>query len=115
MRNKKWVRLLAYVTGSVSQELLLQNEYLAAENRILKGEAALEIHRGRHRDRQPCHRDARLPGPDCLLWRRFLGHCPHARPPRNGGACSDPSSAGAPRIPSEEAALAMASRGHRAS
>jgi hypothetical protein len=34
MRNKKWVRLLAYVTGSVNQELLLQNEYLAAENRI---------------------------------------------------------------------------------
>ena len=36
MRNKKWVRLLAYVTGSVNQELLLQNEYLAAENRILR-------------------------------------------------------------------------------
>jgi len=35
MRNKKWVQLLAYVTGSVNQELLLQNEYLAAENRIL--------------------------------------------------------------------------------
>ena len=35
MRNQKWVRLLAYVTGSVNQELLLQNEYLAAENRIL--------------------------------------------------------------------------------
>ena len=35
MRNKKWLRLLAYVTGSVNQELLLQNEYLAAENRIL--------------------------------------------------------------------------------
>jgi hypothetical protein len=32
MRNKKWVRLLAYVTGSVSQELPLQNEYLGAEN-----------------------------------------------------------------------------------
>ena len=30
------VRLLAYVTGSVNQELLLQNEYLAAENRILR-------------------------------------------------------------------------------
>ena len=29
-------RLLAYVTGSVNQELLLQNEYLAAENRILR-------------------------------------------------------------------------------
>jgi hypothetical protein len=27
---------LAYVTGLVNQELLLQNEYLAAENRILK-------------------------------------------------------------------------------
>jgi hypothetical protein len=36
MRNKKWVRLVAYVTGSVNQELLLQNEYLAAENRILR-------------------------------------------------------------------------------
>jgi hypothetical protein len=27
---------LAYVTGLVNQELLLQNEYLVAENRILK-------------------------------------------------------------------------------
>jgi len=36
MRNKKWMRLLAYVSGSVNQELLLQNEYLAAENRILR-------------------------------------------------------------------------------
>jgi hypothetical protein len=30
MGNKKSVRLLAYVTGSVNQELLLKNEYLAA-------------------------------------------------------------------------------------
>jgi len=29
-------RLLAFVTGLVNQELLLQNEYLAWENRILK-------------------------------------------------------------------------------
>ena len=29
-------RLLAYVTGLVNRELLLQNEYLAAENRILR-------------------------------------------------------------------------------
>src|ERR1700675_583748 len=36
MRNKKWLRLLAYVAGSVNQQLLLQNEYLAAENRILR-------------------------------------------------------------------------------
>jgi hypothetical protein len=27
---------LAYVTGLVNQELMLPNEYLAAENRILK-------------------------------------------------------------------------------
>jgi hypothetical protein len=38
MRNKKWVRLLAYVTGSVNQELLLQNECLATENRILRAQ-----------------------------------------------------------------------------
>src|SRR6202051_205582 len=36
MRNNRWVRLLAYVTGSVNQELLLRNEYLAAENRVLR-------------------------------------------------------------------------------
>jgi hypothetical protein len=31
-----WARMLAYVTGTVDQELLLRNEYLAAENRIFK-------------------------------------------------------------------------------
>jgi len=30
-----WARILAYVTGTVDQELLARNEYLAAENRIL--------------------------------------------------------------------------------
>jgi len=31
-----WTRIiLAYVTGTVDQELLARNEYLAAENRIL--------------------------------------------------------------------------------
>ena len=29
-----WARILAYVTGTVDQELLARNEYLAAENRI---------------------------------------------------------------------------------
>src|SRR3979411_1992496 len=33
-----WARLLAYVTGTVNQELFLRNEYLAAENRILRGQ-----------------------------------------------------------------------------
>jgi hypothetical protein len=31
-----WVRILAYVTGMVDQELLARTEYLVAENRILK-------------------------------------------------------------------------------
>ena len=33
-----WARMLAYITGTVDQELLLRNEYLAAENRILKAQ-----------------------------------------------------------------------------
>ena len=33
-----WARILAYITGTVDQELLLRNEYLAAENRILKAQ-----------------------------------------------------------------------------
>ena len=33
-----WARILAYITGSVNQELLLRNEYLVAENRILKAQ-----------------------------------------------------------------------------
>jgi hypothetical protein len=34
----EWARILAYVTGTVDQELLARNEYLAAENRILKAQ-----------------------------------------------------------------------------
>ena len=30
-----WARILAYVTGTVDQELLSRNEYLVTENRIL--------------------------------------------------------------------------------
>ena len=33
-----WVRILAYITGTVDQELLLRNEDLLAENRILKAQ-----------------------------------------------------------------------------
>src|SRR5215204_3809937 len=35
-KGNDWARLLAYVTRLVNQELLLQNEYLSAENRILR-------------------------------------------------------------------------------
>ncbi len=33
-----WKRILAYITGSVDQELLLRNEYLLGENRILRNQ-----------------------------------------------------------------------------
>ncbi len=31
-----WRKMVAYITGTVDEELLLRNEYLAAENRILR-------------------------------------------------------------------------------
>jgi putative transposase len=37
------VRLLAYVSGSVNQELLQQNEHLAAENRILRAKLPTKL------------------------------------------------------------------------
>jgi hypothetical protein len=33
-----WAQLLAYVAGTVDRELLLRNEYLATENRILNAQ-----------------------------------------------------------------------------
>ena len=36
-----WARILVYVTGTVDQELLARNEYLATENRILKDQLML--------------------------------------------------------------------------
>ena len=38
-----WARILAYITGTVDQELLLRNEYLAAENRILKAQLKMPL------------------------------------------------------------------------
>ena len=39
MRDRfHWARLLAFVTGLVNQELLLRNEYLAAENRVFRAQ-----------------------------------------------------------------------------
>jgi hypothetical protein len=33
-----WKTVLAYITGTVDQELLLRNEYLVTENRILRNQ-----------------------------------------------------------------------------
>jgi putative transposase len=39
-----WARLLAYITGTVDQELLMRNEYLVAENRILRAQVKGRLH-----------------------------------------------------------------------
>ena len=61
MRNNKWVRLLAYVTGSVNQELLLQHEYLASENLILRGKLPSRL-RLSNPERATLGRDREAPG-----------------------------------------------------
>src|ERR1700680_3651921 len=84
MRSNKWGRLLAYVTGSVNQELLLQNEYLASENRILRAklpsrlrlsdsERATLAEIGKRLGRKALREVARVAQPDTILaWYRKL-------------------------------------------
>ena len=84
MRNKKWLKLLAYVTGAVNQELLLQNEYLAAEHRILRAklpsrlrwsdpERAILAEIGRRVGRKALREVASIAKPDTILaWYRRL-------------------------------------------
>src|SRR6058998_3567397 len=85
MTDNKLVRLLTYVTGLVNQELLLQNEYLAAENRILRAylpsrlqlsnperETLAEI--GKRLGRKALARVACVAKPDTILawYRKFV-------------------------------------------
>jgi putative transposase len=84
MRNNKWVRLLAYVTCGVNQELLLQNEYLAAENLILRAklpsrlrlsdpERATLAEIGKRLERKALQKVACIAKPDTILaWYRRL-------------------------------------------
>ena len=39
-----WKTMLAYVTGSVNEELLRRNEYLLTENRILRAQIPGRVH-----------------------------------------------------------------------
>jgi homeodomain-containing protein len=78
------MRLLAYVTGSVKEELVLQNEYLAAENRILRAklpsrlrlsdpERATLAEIGRRVGRKALREVASIAKPDTILaWYRRL-------------------------------------------
>jgi hypothetical protein len=40
---RHWARLSAFVTGLVNQELLLRNEYVMAENRILRSRLSTRL------------------------------------------------------------------------
>ena len=88
MRDRfHWARLLAFVTGLVNQELLLRNEYLAAENRILKAhlpsrlrlsdaERSTLAEIAKRLGRKALKDVSRLAKPDTLLawYRRLVAH-----------------------------------------
>ena len=88
MRDRfHWARLLAFVTGLVNQELLLRNEYLAAENRILRGhlpsrlrlsdaERSTLAEIAKRLGRKALQDIARVAKPDTILawYRRLVAH-----------------------------------------
>jgi putative transposase len=105
MQNNKRARLLAYVAGLVNQPLLLQNEYLVGENRILRSHFPTRLHMsdperstlaeiGRRLGRRGLEQVSGVAQPDTILaWyrrliaRKFDGSqrrsCP-GRPPLDG-------------------------------
>src|SRR5258708_8022107 len=84
MNGNQCARLLAYVAGLVNQELLLQNEYLAAENRILRAHLPARLHLsdperctladiGKRLGRKALEKVAHVATPDTILaWYRRL-------------------------------------------
>src|SRR6266487_6806568 len=79
-----WKHLLAFITGTVDQELLLRNEYLVAENRILRnqmtgrvrltdGERKTLAEIGQRLGKQALAEVASIVKPDTILaWHRKL-------------------------------------------
>jgi transposase InsO family protein len=79
-----WTTLLAYISGSVDEELLLRNEYLVAENRILRDQIKGRIQLsdaerqtlaeiGKKLGKQALEEVANIVKPDTLLgWHRKL-------------------------------------------
>src|SRR5467141_2090158 len=79
-----WKHLLAYITGTVDQELLLRNEYLVTENRILRnqlkgrlrlsdGERKTLAVIGQKLGKQALQEVAKIVTPDTILaWHRKL-------------------------------------------
>ena len=83
-RPMRWKPLLAYITGTVDQELLLRNEYLVTENRILRsqikgrlrlsdGERKALGEIGQKLGKQALKEVAKIVKPDTILgWHRRL-------------------------------------------
>jgi putative transposase len=83
-RHMDWKTLLAYITGTVDQELLLRNEYLVTENRILRnqikgrvclsdGERRTLAEIGQKLGKQALAEVAKIVKPDTILgWHRTL-------------------------------------------
>jgi hypothetical protein len=79
-----WKTLLAYITGTVDQELLLRNEYLVTEHRILRhqitgrvrftdGERTTLAEIGQQLGKQARKEVATIVKPDTILgWHRTL-------------------------------------------
>jgi hypothetical protein len=79
-----WKTLLAYITGSVDQALLLRNEYLVTENRLLRnqitgrvrltdGERKVLAAIGQKLGKQALQEVANIVKPDTILgWQRTL-------------------------------------------
>src|SRR5207253_7238722 len=79
-----WKQLLAYITGTVDQELLLRNEYLVTENRILRdqlkgrvrlsdGERKALAEIGQKLGQKALQEVAKIVKPDTILgWHRKL-------------------------------------------
>ena len=84
MKDNNWARLLTHVTGAVNQELLLQNEYLASENQILRAHLPTRLRLtdparstlaeiGKRLGRKALKQVARVSKPDTTLaWHRRL-------------------------------------------
>src|SRR2546428_12051988 len=79
-----WKHLLAYITGTVDQALLVRNEYLVTENRILRNQIKGRIHLsdgerktlaeiGQKLGKQALAEVAKIVKPDTILaWHRTL-------------------------------------------
>src|SRR5262249_14173179 len=82
-----WARILSFVTGLVNQELLLRNEYLAVENRILRAHLPARLRLSdaerstlaeiaKRLGRKALQEIARVAKPDTLLawYRQLVAH-----------------------------------------